>query len=146
MKYGIILFFGVLVHPSLVWSYEHYFSFSSWGFQGWLHSIILSFWVCQVDLQLESGEYFLSDTKKQAKKWQEKQEKQAVKVAESKRRREEAFVPPEVCTGTLFPAWLSWFIFLFLMQIVFNRNLAKKLQIRIKMTITILVLLLHLWR
>lgn len=47
-------------------------------------------------MQLESGEYFLSDNKKQAKKWQEKQEKQAAKVAESKKKREEAFVPPEV--------------------------------------------------
>lgn len=49
----------------------------------------------QIDLQLESGEYFLSDKKKQARKWQEKQEKQAEKTAESKRKREEAFVPPE---------------------------------------------------
>ncbi|KAL0389827.1 UNVERIFIED_CONTAM: KRR1 small subunit processome component [Sesamum calycinum] len=49
----------------------------------------------KIDMQLESGEYFLSDKKKQAKKWQEKQEKQAEKTAESKRRREEAFVPPE---------------------------------------------------
>ncbi|KAK6149507.1 hypothetical protein DH2020_017032 [Rehmannia glutinosa] len=49
----------------------------------------------KIDLQLESGEYFLSDTKKQAKKWQEKQEKQAEKIAESKKKREEAFVPPE---------------------------------------------------
>lgn len=50
----------------------------------------------QVDLQLESGEYFLSDKKKSAKKWQERQEKQAEKTAESKRKREEAFVPPKV--------------------------------------------------
>ncbi|XP_073303419.1 KRR1 small subunit processome component [Primulina huaijiensis] len=49
----------------------------------------------QIDLQLESGEYFLSDKKKQARKWQEKQKKQAEKTAESKRKREEAFVPPE---------------------------------------------------
>lgn len=49
----------------------------------------------QIDLQLESGEYFLSDKKKQARKWREKQEKQAEKTAESKRKREEAFVPPE---------------------------------------------------
>lgn len=47
-------------------------------------------------MQLESGEYFLSDKKKQAKKWEDKQEKQAEKTAESKRRREEAFIPPEV--------------------------------------------------
>ncbi|PIN05298.1 rRNA processing protein [Handroanthus impetiginosus] len=49
----------------------------------------------KIDLQLESGEYFLSDKKKAAKKWQEKQEKQAEKVAESKKKREQAFVPPE---------------------------------------------------
>ncbi|KAH6777128.1 RNA-binding KH domain-containing protein [Perilla frutescens var. frutescens] len=49
----------------------------------------------KIDSQLESGEYFLSDKKKQAKKWQEKQEKQVAKVSESKKRREEAFVPPE---------------------------------------------------
>ncbi|KAJ8616797.1 hypothetical protein MRB53_036169 [Persea americana] len=47
------------------------------------------------DLLLESGEYFLSDTKKFAKKWQEKQEKQAEKTAEKKRKREEAFIPPK---------------------------------------------------
>ncbi|KAI3450893.1 hypothetical protein Pfo_007558 [Paulownia fortunei] len=49
----------------------------------------------KIDMQLESGEYFLSDKKKQTKKWQEKQEKQAEKIAESKKKREEAFVPPE---------------------------------------------------
>ncbi|KAK6933882.1 Krr1, KH1 domain [Dillenia turbinata] len=49
----------------------------------------------KVDLQLESGEYFLSDKKKFAKKWQEKQERQAEKVAENKRKREAAFVPPK---------------------------------------------------
>ncbi|KAH6820988.1 RNA-binding KH domain-containing protein [Perilla frutescens var. hirtella] len=49
----------------------------------------------KIDSQLESGEYFLSDKKQQAKKWQEKQEKQVAKVSESKKRREEAFVPPE---------------------------------------------------
>lgn len=50
----------------------------------------------QEDVQLETGEYFLSDKKKSAKKWQEGQAKQAEKTAESKRRREEAFVPPKV--------------------------------------------------
>ncbi|PKA49166.1 hypothetical protein AXF42_Ash010851 [Apostasia shenzhenica] len=50
----------------------------------------------KIDLQLESGEYFLSDKKKSAKKWQEKQEKQAEKVAEKKKQREAAFVPPKV--------------------------------------------------
>jgi len=49
----------------------------------------------KIDLQLESGEYFLSDNKKQAKKWQERQEKQAEKAAENKRKREESFVPPK---------------------------------------------------
>ncbi|XP_061352023.1 KRR1 small subunit processome component homolog [Gastrolobium bilobum] len=49
----------------------------------------------KIDIQLETGEYFLSDKRKSAKKWQEKQEKQAEKTAESKRKREEAFVPPK---------------------------------------------------
>lgn len=49
----------------------------------------------KVDLQLESGEYFLSDHKKSAKKWEEKQEKQAAKTAENKRKRDAAFVPPK---------------------------------------------------
>ncbi|XP_010250279.1 PREDICTED: KRR1 small subunit processome component [Nelumbo nucifera] len=49
----------------------------------------------KIDLQLESGEYFLSDKKKSAKKWQEKQEKQAERTAENKRKREAAFVPPK---------------------------------------------------
>ncbi|KAL8222852.1 hypothetical protein R6Q57_020251 [Mikania cordata] len=49
----------------------------------------------KIDMQLESGEYFLSDKKKSAKKWLEKQEKQAEKTAENKRKREEAFKAPE---------------------------------------------------
>ncbi|XP_057948110.1 KRR1 small subunit processome component homolog [Malania oleifera] len=49
----------------------------------------------KIDLQIESGEYFLSDSKKLAKKWQDKQHKQAEKTAESKRKREAAFVPPQ---------------------------------------------------
>ncbi|WOG99879.1 hypothetical protein DCAR_0519235 [Daucus carota subsp. sativus] len=49
----------------------------------------------KVDIQLETGEYFLSDKKKSARRWQEGQAKQAEKTAESKRRREEAFVPPK---------------------------------------------------
>ncbi|XP_068660262.1 KRR1 small subunit processome component [Aristolochia californica] len=49
----------------------------------------------KVDIQLESGEYFLSDKTKSAKKWQEKQEKQAEKTAENKRKREAAFIPPK---------------------------------------------------
>lgn len=38
----------------------------------------------------------MSDKVKSAKKWQEQQEKQAGKTAENKRKREAAFVPPEV--------------------------------------------------
>jgi len=50
----------------------------------------------QIDIQLETGEYFLSNKRKSAKIWQEKQEKQAEKTAENKRKREEAFIPPKV--------------------------------------------------
>ncbi|XP_078427696.1 RNA-binding KH domain-containing protein [Wolffia australiana] len=49
----------------------------------------------KIDLQLESGEYFLSEQKKSAKTWREKQEKQAEKAAENKRKRDAAFVPPK---------------------------------------------------
>lgn len=49
----------------------------------------------KVDLQLESGEYFLSAERKAAKKWQEKQEKQSEKASENKRKREAAYVPPK---------------------------------------------------
>ncbi|KAJ3695016.1 hypothetical protein LUZ60_000393 [Juncus effusus] len=49
----------------------------------------------KIDEQLESGEYFLSEKKKTAKKWQEKLEKQAEKTAENKRKRDAAFVPPK---------------------------------------------------
>ncbi|PON46967.1 Ribosomal RNA assembly KRR [Parasponia andersonii] len=49
----------------------------------------------KVDIQLETGEYFLSDKTKSAKKWQEKQEKQSEKTAENKRKREAAFIVPE---------------------------------------------------
>ena len=38
----------------------------------------------------------MSQKKKSAKTWQEKQEKQAQKTAENKRKREAAFIPPEV--------------------------------------------------
>ncbi|RZC26986.1 KRR1 small subunit processome component-like isoform B [Glycine soja] len=50
----------------------------------------------KIDIQLETGEYFLSNKRKSAKIWQEKQEKQAEKTAENKRKREEAFIPPKV--------------------------------------------------
>ncbi|GBG77121.1 hypothetical protein CBR_g23447 [Chara braunii] len=49
----------------------------------------------KIDLQLESGEYFLSEEAKRVKKWSDKSEKQAERVAEKKRKREEAFVPPK---------------------------------------------------
>ncbi|KAL9230863.1 hypothetical protein vseg_006158 [Gypsophila vaccaria] len=49
----------------------------------------------KVDKLLESGEYFLSEERKSAKQWQQKQEKQAEKTAESKQKREAAYIPPE---------------------------------------------------
>ncbi|CAH9095394.1 unnamed protein product [Cuscuta europaea] len=49
----------------------------------------------KVDLQIESGEYFLSEDKKSAKKWKERQEKQAEKISENKRKRDASFIPPE---------------------------------------------------
>ncbi|KAF4397190.1 hypothetical protein CsatB_027559 [Cannabis sativa] len=49
----------------------------------------------KIDMQLETGEYFLSDKTKSAKKWQEKQEKQAEKTAETKRKRDAAYIAPE---------------------------------------------------
>jgi ribosomal RNA assembly protein len=53
----------------------------------------------KIDLELESGEYFLSDKTKSAKRWQEKLEKQAGKSEEKKRKREAAFVPPKENTA-----------------------------------------------
>ncbi|XP_058781600.1 KRR1 small subunit processome component homolog [Vicia villosa] len=49
----------------------------------------------KVDIELETGEYFISDKKKSKKKWQERQEKQAEKTAENKRKRDESFIPPK---------------------------------------------------
>jgi len=49
-----------------------------------------------VDLQLESGEYFLSAEMKASKKWESKKEKQSEKAVENKRKREASFVPPKV--------------------------------------------------
>ncbi|KAK1633011.1 hypothetical protein QYE76_007326 [Lolium multiflorum] len=49
----------------------------------------------KIDLELESGEYFMSDKKKSAKKWQDKLDKQSEKSEEKKRKREAAFVPPK---------------------------------------------------
>ncbi|KAL5221113.1 hypothetical protein ABZP36_025826 [Zizania latifolia] len=53
----------------------------------------------KIDLELESGEYFMSDKKKSAKKWQEKLEKQSEKAEENKRKREAAFIPPKEDTA-----------------------------------------------
>ncbi|KAM7258357.1 hypothetical protein ACFE04_014098 [Oxalis oulophora] len=49
----------------------------------------------KLDIELETGEYFLSEKKKTAKKWEDKMEKQAEKTAENKRKREAAFIPPK---------------------------------------------------
>ncbi|CAN1328118.1 KRR1 small subunit processome component homolog [Linum perenne] len=49
----------------------------------------------KVDIQLETGEYFMSEHKKQSNKWRDKLQKQAEKSAENKRKREETFVPPK---------------------------------------------------
>lgn len=60
-------------------------------------------WYFQVDEQLASGEYFMSQKKKSAKKWQDKLEKQAQKTAENKRKRDAAFIPPEVDSEPIQP-------------------------------------------
>ena len=52
----------------------------------------------KIDLQLESGEYFLSKEIKDARAAQERKAKQAEKVSERKRQREAEFVAPEVCS------------------------------------------------
>ncbi|KAL2652688.1 hypothetical protein R1flu_020816 [Riccia fluitans] len=49
----------------------------------------------KVDLQLESGEYFLSAELKASKKREAKKEKQEEVLAENKRKREAAFIPPK---------------------------------------------------
>ncbi|KAL6615928.1 hypothetical protein ACP70R_038198 [Stipagrostis hirtigluma subsp. patula] len=53
----------------------------------------------KIDIELETGEYFMSDKKKSAKKWQEKLDKQAGKAEENKRKRDAAFVPPKENTA-----------------------------------------------
>lgn len=50
----------------------------------------------KVDLQLESGEYFLSKEIKEAKAAEEKHAAQASKVQDRKRQRQDTFVAPEV--------------------------------------------------
>ncbi|GBF88792.1 KRR1 small subunit processome-like protein [Raphidocelis subcapitata] len=49
----------------------------------------------KVDLQLESGEYFLSEAAREARRRAARDEKQRGKGEEAKRRREEAFVAPK---------------------------------------------------
>ncbi|KAJ7542207.1 hypothetical protein O6H91_10G094400 [Diphasiastrum complanatum] len=49
----------------------------------------------KIDLQLESGEYFLNAEKRAARKWDEKKEKQAEKAITNKQKRDAAFVPPK---------------------------------------------------
>ena len=68
--------------------------------------------IFQVDIQLETGEYFLSDKKKSAKKWQERQAQQAEKTAENKRKRDESFVPPKVlrCFFLHFHKFMSFIL------------------------------------
>ena len=53
----------------------------------------------QVDLQLESGEYFLAQDEKAERAKEAQQQKQADRVAERKRKREAAFEVPAQVTG-----------------------------------------------
>ncbi|EEB05636.1 90S preribosome/SSU processome component KRR1 [Schizosaccharomyces japonicus yFS275] len=48
----------------------------------------------KIDLQIESGEYFLNKEERERKKRQEKKEKQAEKQKERQAEREKAFIPP----------------------------------------------------
>jgi ribosomal RNA assembly protein len=52
-----------------------------------------------VDLQIESGEYFLGKEAKQRAAEAERAEKAKVKKEEKKREREKEYVPPEENTG-----------------------------------------------
>ena len=58
----------------------------------------------QVDQQLATGEYFLREPERNAKKWQQKREKQiqAAKVREEKRKA--AFEPPQAPPSTEKPS------------------------------------------
>ena len=55
----------------------------------------------KVDLQLESGEYFLSQSQKAARKAADQQEQQRQRVQDKQQERLKAFVPPEVRLGLL---------------------------------------------
>lgn len=68
-----------------------------------------------------------------------------MKVAESKRRREEAFVPPEVCIEMRFRAlsvMVNWLYIVVSNGDCLTRNLAKKVQMCMLMT-RMMLLLLH---
>ena len=56
----------------------------------------------KVDLQLESGEYFLSQSQKAARKAADQQEQQRQRVQDKQQERLKAFVPPEVSLGLQF--------------------------------------------
>ena len=49
----------------------------------------------KVDMQLESGEYFMNEESKKRKRVEEERRKRGEKAEEKKRGREQAFVPPE---------------------------------------------------
>jgi len=49
----------------------------------------------KVDLQLESGEYFMKEDEKKQKKHDEKEQKTALKTAQKRKEREEVFVAPK---------------------------------------------------
>lgn len=68
-----------------------------------MHGFDLVVWFLQVDLQLASGEYHLSEQKKAEKKQREKQEQQTKKSTDNKLKRDASHIPPEV---SLLP-WLS---------------------------------------
>ncbi len=53
----------------------------------------------QVDLQLESGEYFLAQDERAERAKEAQQQKQADRVEERKRKREAAFEAPAQVTG-----------------------------------------------
>lgn len=55
----------------------------------------------KVDLQLESGEYFLSQSQKAARKAADQQEQQRQRVLDKQQERLKAFVPPQVSIGLL---------------------------------------------
>jgi hypothetical protein len=79
--------------------------------------------IFQVDIQLETGEYFMSDKKKSAKKWQERQEKQAEKTAENKRKRDQSFIPPKVfCCFSLLHKNLCHAYCFIISFLVFNQT------------------------